>query len=167
MRKRTLAALGVTVLLAPAVQAGELPLPSGDVVLTVTGAIDNTNIKGQALFDMGMLDALPSRTTTTNTPWYDSKVSFKGPLGADLLKSVGAHGTMVRVTAIDDYASEIPLQDFLDSPVIFATSLNGQPMSVRDKGPIFVVYPFDIRPDLYNEAYFGKSVWQVKAIEIH
>ena len=80
---------------------------------------------------------------------------------------VGAHGTMVKVTAVDDYSSEIPLQDFLDSPVIFADMLNAKPMSLRDKGPLFVIYPFDIRPDFYNEAYFGKSVWQIKALEVH
>ncbi len=44
--------------------------------------------------------------------------------------------------------------------------LNDQPMSVRDKGPLFLVYPFDLNPELYNEKYFSRSVWQIKEIEV-
>ena len=40
-------------------------------------------------------------------------------------------------------------------------------MSVRDKGPIFVIYPFDEAPELYNETYFGRSVWQAVSVEVH
>ena len=156
--------LGLSVVSA---SASQLSAPSGDVVLTVTGAIDNLNGTVAAQFDEAMLDALASHTTTTITPWYDQAVTFKGPLASALLDAVGAHGTMVRVTAINDYSAEIPIKDFTDSPVILATSINGKLMSVRDKGPIFIIYPFDQNPSLYNEEYFGKSVWQVNKIEVH
>jgi hypothetical protein len=164
--KRIFAVLAFVLSISPAL-AGALPAPAGQPILTISGLIDNTNAGQTAVLDRAMLDALPGRTTTTATPWYDGKVSFTGPLGSELLKLVGAHGTMVKVTAVDDYSSEIPLQDFLDSPVIFADMLNAKPMSLRDKGPLFIIYPFDIRPDFYNEAYFGKSVWQIKALEVH
>ena len=39
-------------------------------------------------------------------------------------------------------------------------------MSIRDKGPIFMIYPFDKNPELYNEKYFSRSVWQIKSIEV-
>ena len=39
-------------------------------------------------------------------------------------------------------------------------------MSVRDKGPLFVIYPFDEAPELNNETYYGRSAWQVKSIEV-
>ena len=39
-------------------------------------------------------------------------------------------------------------------------------MAVREKGPLFVIYPFDADPSLFNEKYFNRSVWQVKAIEV-
>ena len=38
--------------------------------------------------------------------------------------------------------------------------------SVRDKGPLFLVYPFDTNPETYNEKYFSRSVWQIKEIEV-
>jgi hypothetical protein len=136
------------------------------VVLQITGAIANTNDGKAADFDMGMLGGLTSRSITTTTPWYDGRKTFAGPLGSAILNSVGASGTMLRVTAINDYVTEIPVSDFKDYPVILATSLDGQPMSVRDKGPIFVIYPFDQSPQLNNETYYGRSAWQVKSIEV-
>jgi hypothetical protein len=166
MRILPLVGLALLAAVMPAA-ANDLPKPAGEVVLTIAGAIENTNADGKAELDLAMLDALASRETTTATPWYDTPQTFKGPLGTALLDLVGAKGTTVKVTAINDYSAEIPMQDFIDNPVIFATTLNGETMSVRDKGPVFVVYPFDLNPDLYNEAYFGKSVWQVVAIEVY
>lgn len=150
--------------MAPAL-AAPLPPPTGEVVLTISGAISNAGEDGTAKFDMAMLDALPQRATTTETPWYDSERTFKGPLGSELLKAVGAAGTIVHVTAINDYSADIPIEDFMD-PVILATTIDGKYLSVRDKGPIFVIYPFDLDPSLYNEAIFGRSVWQVVSLDI-
>ena len=49
---------------------------------------------------------------------------------------------------------------------ILATRMDGQLMSVRDKGPLFLIYPFDLDSGLYNEKYFARSVWQIKEIEV-
>lgn len=146
--------------------SADLAKPSGKVVLSVTGKIKTQNADTAATFDMAMLDALPSRAAKVKTPWTEGEVTFEGPLGQALLDAVGADGTKMRITALNDYSVEVPVADFRDHPVILATKLNGKLMSVREKGPIFVIYPFDLKPDLYNEAIFSKSVWQVKAIEI-
>lgn len=146
--------------------AAEIAAPQGPVVLTVTGKIAHRNAADGAAFDAAMLESLPKRTTTASTPWYPQKTRFEGPLGAALLDRVGANGTVLKVTALNDYAVEIPLADFRKWPVILATKIDGKPISVREKGPIFVIYPFDEDASLYNELYFGRSAWQVKTIEV-
>lgn len=151
----------------PAVHAADLDRPHGKVVLTVAGAITTTNGDGVARFDMAMLDALPQRVTATNTPWTKEKTRFSGPLVTALLDRVGAKGATLKITALNDYMVEVPVADFQKWPVILATRKDGERMSVRDKGPIFVIYPFDEDPSLYNEKYFTRSVWQVKTIEVH
>ncbi len=155
--------------LAPLTHANALDLtqPGGPVLLTVQGSIANTNDEGVAHFDLQMIDALLQHTTTAQTPWYDDVESFSGPLGQAILDEVGATGTMVTVTALNDYSAEIPIKDFAEHAVIFATRINGETLSIRDKGPLFVIYPFDTEPDLYNEVYFGRSVWQVSSITVH
>lgn len=149
-----------------ALHAGNLPAPDGNIVLTVSGKITTTNGDGVALFDRAMLAGLAQRTTTTNTPWYPDQRAFSGPLGQAILDAVGAEGSTIRVIALNDYSSDVPAADLRNHPVILATHADGQLLSVRDKGPLFLIYPFDETPDLFNEVYFGRSVWQINRIEV-
>jgi hypothetical protein len=146
--------------------AGSLSSPTGPVVLTVTGRIANTNAGKTAEFDMAMLEALPSRTAKVTTPWAEGVNAFQGPLTRAVLEAVGAQGTKLKVTALNDYSAEVPIEDFIKFDVILALKRNDAYLSVRNQGPIFVIYPFDTNPGLYNEVYFGRSVWQVKSIEV-
>lgn len=148
------------------VNAADLSAPQGPVVLTVSGNITNTNGDDVARFDQAMLEALEQRTTTAATPWFDSAHDFTGPLASAILEAVGAQGKTMRIVALNDYFADVPIQDTRDFPVVFATHFDGQMMSVRDKGPLFLIYPFDEYPELFNEVYFGRSVWQIIRIEV-
>lgn len=164
MRLPLFAALSL--LLASTFGAAALETPQGQTILTVSGAISETNGDHVARFDRKMLDAMPRRLTKIETPWTKGMVAFEGPLGAALLDAVGAKGTTLKVVALNDYSAEIPIEDFRKWPVILAMTRDGAEMPVRDKGPLFVIYPFDQDPGLYNERYFNRSVWQVKSIEV-
>lgn len=133
--------------------------------LVVKGLASGVGPDGIVL-DLAALEALPGRTTVTRNPWSDGAISYSGPLGRSILEAVGSTGTTVRVTALNDYVAHIPVSDFYDYDVIFATRVDGKPISVRSKGPIFIIYPFDEHPELNSERYFVRSVWQVKSIEI-
>lgn len=165
MRATFLATAAAAALLF-SIPAHALDAPKERVVLTVTGAIDETNAPGQAVFDLAMLKALPGRSGEMETPWTEGRTRFDGPLLRSLLEAVGAHGKTLRITALNDYSAEVPMEDATDYDTMLAVAMNGEAMSVRDKGPIFMVYPFDINPELYNEKYFSRSVWQIKAIEV-
>jgi hypothetical protein len=39
-------------------------------------------------------------------------------------------------------------------------------MPVSDKGPFFIIYPFDSFEELKNELYYSRSAWQVRSITI-
>ena len=146
--------------------AQELPEPEGAVILTVSGNITVTNGDGTARFDRPMLEALEQRTTTTSTPWFDGIHDFSGPLGQAILDRVGANGKTIRVTALNDYGSLVPTQDFRDFELVFATHVDQRELSVREKGPLFLIYPFDERPELFDEVYFSRSAWQIDRIEV-
>ena len=146
--------------------ASSLPPPTGDVILTITGKIDSTNHAAAADFDIAMLDAVPGRKATMETPWTKGLTEFDGPLLRKLLEQVGAHGRTLRIKALNDYSADVPIEDALSLDTILAVRMNAQPMTVREKGPIFLIYPFDTRPELYNEKYFSRSVWQIREIEV-
>lgn len=149
----------------PAV-AWALNAPKGRVVLTVSGKLGATNQGNKAVFDMAMLQALPQTTFTTMTPWEKSPVKFSGPLLRDVLSAVKAQGTQLKAVALNDYRISIPLEDTRRFDMVLALRMNDQPIPVRTKGPLFVVYPFDSDPSLQNPVYYERSIWQLGALEI-
>lgn len=143
-----------------------LDAPEGRVILTVSGNITETNGSGVARFDRDMLLALGSETWATETPWTEGVNEFTGPKLAALLDAVGAESGTLKVTALNDYSAHVPTQDAYDHGVMLAMDMNGERMSVRDKGPIFVLYPFMKNSELNNEVIHNRSVWQVKLITV-
>jgi hypothetical protein len=156
----------LTLFLALPVVAQNLPEPQGPVILTITGNLAQTNGDGVARFDLAMFESLAQRETRTMTPWYEGPQRFTGPLISDLMALVGATGSALRVVAVNDYATTLPLSDLNEYPVILASRRNGETMPVRDKGPLFVIYPFDEFPVLRNEVNYSRSAWQVTQIEV-
>ncbi len=135
--------------------------PTGPVILTVTGPDG-----AEAMFDLEMIDALDQTVTVVETPWYDGTQEFSGPLISELMAHLDVSGSELSIVAANDYAAAMPWSDIENYPVILATRHNGNTMSLRDKGPLFVIYPFDTYPELRNEVVFSRSVWQVKAIKV-
>ena len=146
--------------------AWALEPPRGPVVLKVSGQIDVHNQGKLAAFDMNALQALPQKSFTTQTPWEQKPVSFSGPLLRDVLQLVKAKGQHIRAVALNDYRVKLPVSDARDHDVIVALQMNGQPIPVRTKGPLFIVYPFDAQKELQHKTYYERSVWQLKAIEV-
>jgi hypothetical protein len=113
-----------------------------------------------------MLEALGMDIVETTTPWYKGPVKFEGVSIAKLLKQVGATGEHISIVALNDYSSEIPMEDVTRYNVILAIKQNGEYMPVRDKGPLFIIYPFDANPELKSQTYYSRSVWQVAKIVV-
>jgi hypothetical protein len=158
-----LAGMALTVAGLGATRAWAAPLakPQGKVVLTISGLVGNTNNGDKAEFDMPMIEALGTISFTTKTPWYKDPVTFTGVSMSKLLDTVGAKGTSLTVTALNDYATDIPVEDFKTHPVILATKRDGNYMPVRDKGPLFIVYNYDSNSELQHQRFYSRSVWQV------
>lgn len=163
-RRRTLVLGLAGLLLAGAALA--LDPPAGPVVLTLSGKVGLPNAGDHAAFDMAMLERLPQHSFTTKTPWFRQPRKFTGPLLRDVLAAVGAQGQTLKAIALNDYVVDIPFEDALQVDVIVARLLDDKPMPVREKGPLFIVYPFDSKPELRNAIYFSRSAWQLKAIRV-
>jgi hypothetical protein len=164
MTRRHLAAASVGLTAVAAVtraRANDLPTPTARPVLTVSGKIGGSYEDHTVRFDRAALEALGMSGFTTTTPWYDGEVHFEGVLMTRLMEATGATGDIVVATALNDYETKIPLSDFPEFKVLLALKRDGQYMPVRDKGPLFIVYPFDSNPVLKNQRYYGRSAWQL------
>lgn len=143
-----------------------LDKPAGPVVLTLRGKVGVSNEGAAAHFDMGMLERMTQRHITTRTPWFEGPRKFTGPLLRDVLQAAGAKGTTLRAIALNDYKVDIPFEDALKFDVVMARLLDDKPMPVRDKGPLFIIYPFDDKTELRVPQYFARCAWQLRTIEI-
>lgn len=152
--------------LALSLPALALDAPTARPILTVSGKIAVKNAGETARFDMKMIEALPQHSFTTSTPWFDKPVKFTGPLLADVLAAVKASGTTLSAVAINDYKINIPMTDVSKYKVIVARLLDDKPMPVREKGPLFVVFPFDTAAELRTSTYYERSIWQLKALDV-
>jgi len=164
-RRQFAASLGAVLLLDPG-RSLALQAPAGKVVLTLSGRITQPNREDRAEFDMSMLEQLPQHGFVTQTPWYSKPRKFTGPLLRDVLDAAGAQGNTLRAIALNDYKVTLPVEDTQRHDVLLARLLDDQPMAVRDKGPLFIVYPFDAKSELRNALYYSRSAWQLKAIEV-
>lgn len=165
--RRALLGLGLALTtLSPLAVAADLSTPQGRVILTISGQVDQPNNGKNAVFDMAMLEALPQHSFTTHTPWFDRPIKFTGPRLSDLLAAVKAKGKIIHASAINDYTITIPMDDARAHGVIVARLLDDKPMAVRDKGPLFVIYPFDTKAELRNSVYYERSIWQLKHMRI-
>lgn len=165
LSRRLLPALAL-LLAMPGIARADLAQPSGEVLLTVTGAISVANADGDAVFDRAMLESLPQVSFETATIWTDGVHEFTGVPLVDLLAAVGANGSTLTAVALNDYSVDIPVSDAVAGGPIVAYMVDGAPMTVRNKGPLWIVYPYDLEPDYQSEVIFSRSIWQLVRIDV-
>jgi hypothetical protein len=168
LRRRTLAKglIGLAAFPGLARAAAGLPAPTGHVILRVSGKIGVTNAGAEAHFDRAMLEALGPFGFTTHTPWDDGPVRFDGVKMSAVMQAVQPAGQTVVATALNDYQTRIPISDFTTYDVLLALKRDGEYMSVRNKGPLFIVYPFDANPNLQSQQYYGRCAWQLDRMTV-
>lgn len=116
-------------------------------------------------FTLSDLDAMAQETVVTTTIWTEGVVTFTGPALSTVLEAAGIEGNTLTLIALNDYAIEMPAPGDEDTYPIVATRLDGAPMSVRDKGPYWIVFPYDSGPEFQTETIYAQSIWQLERIE--
>ncbi len=118
----------------------------------------------------------PQQTYDTRTPWTqeNEKIVYRGPLLKDVLTKTGLAGSStIKVIAYDDFVSEIRMDEIQSYEPILAVERRCtqddhaqnrckadqefRPISMIEKGPIFIVWPFDRLPDTYVPA--RNAIW--------
>ncbi|WP_238946038.1 molybdopterin-dependent oxidoreductase [Vandammella animalimorsus] len=115
--------------------------------------------------------ALPQTEVRTSTPWTDGTRIFRGPLLRDVLKLAAREhdvlNTSLLAKSLNDYHVQIPSSDAWKWDVIIALRMNGHPMSRRDKGPLWIIYPRDSHAELKRPHYDHRWPWQLHFIELY
>jgi hypothetical protein len=131
-------------------------------VLVVWDAASQT---GRA-FARDDLEALRQVSYRTSTIWTTGVLEFRGVPVAEVLKAAGATGAKIVLSASNDYVAEMPMDEVTPDVPMVALTIDGVPMTRRDKGPLWVVYPYDLSTAYQSEVVYTRSVWQLERIEV-
>ena len=149
------------------VAAADLAMPTGAVLLKVTGEIDNTNMGDEAWFDLSMLKALGVSEINTDSPWTNEITKYSGVLLHKVMQAVGARSRFFEAKALNKYQFNFTNIDYDKYPVLIAWSQNNQMLSVRTLGPLRIMFPFTDYSELNNEHYRSACVWQLIQMAVY
>ncbi|WP_339950970.1 molybdopterin-dependent oxidoreductase [uncultured Albimonas sp.] len=157
-------AVAIAALASLPASADPAPAPVGPVLLVVDGDVDGAPVE----LDRAALQSLPRTEFTTSTLWTEGERAFAGVLVADLLEAVGGEdASQLTAYALNDYKVELPGSDAVSGGPIIAYEMDGAAMSVRDKGPLWIVYPYDADSRFRTEEVYSRSIWQLTRITVH
>lgn len=159
MKRRLFMSLATAAML---IGAGPRLAHADATILTVNDLGRGTTTR----FSDGDLAALAQQSFETATIWTDAVRSFSGPSLYTILEAAGAEPARLRIYAINDYNVEFPAEKITETTPILANRIDGESFSVRQKGPLWVIFPFDQNPEFQSEEVFALSVWQVKRIDV-
>ena len=144
---------------AAQLQAEELHKATGTPLLTIRSAGTEIALDAEGLRE------LPAATFVTGTIWTEGPQTFTGIRMTELLDRLHVTGGTMILTAANDYQITIPVESFTPDGALLAYERNGTPMTLRDKGPLWLVYPYDADPRFRTEIVYANSIWQLARIE--
>lgn len=163
---RTISALrGLTVWIVLVLMFVLTPVASraaDDTILTVTGRHAQTGAEVTIDLSLAEIAAMESSVLETTTIWTSGEIAFRGVLLQDLFRFLDLELPLrVRCTALNEYRIEIPLSDTRETTVLVAYQQDGSYMRVRDKGPLWIIYPRE--SGIINAA--DRMIWQLRHME--
>ena len=143
-----------------------LPSLAGPVILTVSGLNSAHYTDGTLQFDLNRLEALGQSNIVTSSIWTSGPHVYTGVMLRTLTEFLRLDKSVLHLHALNDYSIDLPLDEASMKGPILATGMDGAELSVRQKGPIWVVYPYDSDAGFLTDEVLARSVWQLDRIHV-
>ncbi|GGO53286.1 hypothetical protein SAMN05444398_10124 [Roseovarius pacificus] len=112
------------------------------------------------------LQALPVTQFATTTIWTNGPQVFSGVWLSTLLEHLEITSGVIELQAINDYRVSFPIEQIEPKGALLAYQRNGNVMTARENGPLWLVYDYDSDPEYRSETYYSRSIWQLDRISI-
>jgi hypothetical protein len=96
--------------------------------------------------------------------WIEKTTTYTGVKLSGILEKYKITNEWLQLTALNDYSIEVPIAD-ADKGAFIAYLIDGKQIKIRDKGPLWLLYPFNENKALDIDMYHNQSIWQLKVIE--
>jgi len=126
-----------------------------------------TNGSQSLVLDRAELETFPQTRIETINPYFDGVAEFTGPSLSRILEPFDvSDDTRIVLRALNDYRVDGTLGELLAMDPIVATRMDSEPMSVRDRGPFWLMLPLSDRPELNEQEFHRFMIWQLEAISL-
>lgn len=161
-RRGTLAGLLSGLAAAAALAASGLPVAASELFQIRSSDGSRTVAVTEAMIE----EAGPVTMQAILAGSDGQKQTVRGPRLRDLLAHTGFSGSAVLARAHDDYEMVVPAEDYMTYDVVVAIEVDGQRLSLRTRGPAWIVYPTVEHPQLMGDVYQARSVWQIRDLTV-
>jgi hypothetical protein len=120
---------------------------------------------GERRLGLEEIKRLGGRELRTSTPFSEGVQVFTGITGSQFVKATKVSGRDVHAEALNGYKIIIPWAVFATDTLLIAYARDGKPMAVRDKGPFWIVFPFDAGPEFRTDTYKSYAIWSITKFE--
>ncbi|WMC09930.1 molybdopterin-binding protein [Oceanimonas pelagia] len=144
-------------------------LAAEPVILTISG---NIELEGRSFeqvdFTLPELQALPQGEVTTAHPWSEQPNTYRGLDLRALLDTLFAHAKIrtLYLEALNGFSVAVDWQEVAPYSPLLAWSENGRLMSRRDKGPLWLILPYDRVSELQQAEFLHYMAWQLRHIKV-
>jgi hypothetical protein len=157
----TIVVLSLLVVALPACAPKKPAAPTGEVVLTVKGNIEVTNVGDEYQFDLDMLKK-EGKDLKTNDPWLEAEFTYTGlPLSRLVeMAKPGDGATTLKFVASDGYTVEVKIADCKGTDILLAYAADGADLLPELGGPLKLVFA-----DSLSDVYPPES-WEWMVVEV-
>lgn len=159
-----MASLAALALMGPAAPlwAGSADPTPETIVMMVT--YEDGSGREMRELTLGEVMELPVSGFETTTVWTEGVQRFEGVWLEDLIAHLGLSEGTLELSALNEYLVDFEADEIPGSKALVAYRHNGKLMSAREKGPLWIVYPYDDGPEFQTELTLMSSIWQLDRI---
>lgn len=139
-------------------------LEENEPYLVITNDMASPSKKHIITMDRSTLESLQIISFETSTIWTEEVITFSGPALREVLSIAGVTSSQIRLKAANNYQVEIPTEILVADAPIIATRINDQHYGLREKGPFWLVFPYDRDKRYRTETVMSYSIWQLTEI---
>jgi len=136
-----------------------------DTILSILTAKESGCHTSHIQLNETALMALPQQEFTTNHTWSETADTFRGPLLKDVLELACNNTQTLNLKAINDYSIRMDFTMAQPLEPIVAHTVNGKRLSVREKGPLWVMISTD-QHKVAPKSLDAMMIWQLSDITI-
>lgn len=121
-----------------------------------------------AEFTLSQLQALPQRELTTRHPWSEQRHTYKGADLSALLANLfaGQHIHTLYLQSLNGFSVAVNWQQLAPYQPMLAWSEDDIIMSRRNKGPLWLMLPYERLPEIQQAEFLHYMAWQLNHITV-